>query len=226
MDSFPSSILLPHVCSGPCLLDSDFSVWPWSPSSVLIPETWWPTDPAVLTWARSECSSPHLLPLLCYCPPHPHQVSAVPWLLLDSGIPKGALAKMYHDLGLVIRKSLVNQIAFLFIISNVYLAWNSILDPKIYSIYGVSSSLLVYLACKRMPRLIHVFSMVEKPSIISYSYRIGTILSISTLSLSGPYFYEGCFIGPGLMVRRIISPMGRAHWSTFGRAALGLCQNV
>lgn len=67
----------------------------------LTPKTWWPTDPAVLAWGLSEHGSPHLLPSLCHA-----QISAFPWLLLGSGIPMGALDKIYHGLGLVIRKFL------------------------------------------------------------------------------------------------------------------------
>ena len=112
MYSFSSSTLLLHICSGPCLLDSGFSVWPCSPSSVLIPNTWWPPDPAVLTWGLSEHGSPHLLPSLC----HP-QISAFPWLLLGSGIPMGALDKIYRGLGLVIRKSLIKLPSYYLIMS-------------------------------------------------------------------------------------------------------------
>lgn len=92
-------LFIPYICIVSCFLASDFSVWPSISSTVLIP--WWPG----LMWGLSDMTLP--------C--HPQGI-CLPWLLLGSWLLKEAWGNSSHGLGLVIRKSLINQIVFLFII--------------------------------------------------------------------------------------------------------------
>lgn len=185
---------------------------------MLVPKTWVKPDPSDLTWD----DSPHLLT------PASH-LQDFSFSLASFGLwaSQGSLEqKSSHDLSLVIRKSLTIKLPSHLLSQNVSLALNLILDPKFSSLDNVLSSLLVHLASKKILRSIHFFPMVRKLLTISSSYGLGCILSIRTLSLSGTYFYGDCFTGPGRMIRRILSPMGRAHCTAFGITALGLCRNV
>lgn len=139
-------------------------------------------------WLLNSQFGPEL-PVLC-SPPRPaltlghsvHGSSKPPpgpsWAL---GFSRTSWKNSSYSPGLVIRKSLINQIVLL-LSQNAYLAQNSILDTNFCFLDNVPSSLQVYLACKRVLRAVHLFRTVRKLLAISYSYSIGNILSILLLS--------------------------------------------